>query len=120
MEESAHRNLEVHLTGRLSQSDFQDFVPAAARKISEWGKFGIVVVMRNFDGCEPGAVWEDIKWDLKHYHDVERIALVGEKRWQAGMSKFCKPFMAAEIKYFDMNDLDRARQWVDEPLAVLA
>jgi len=120
IENREYRNLEVHLTGKLSRDDFLEFVPVADRLVSEWGRFGILAVMRNFDGCEPGAIWEDLKWDLKHYHDVERVALVGERKWQAGMSKFCKPFTGAEIRYFDIRDLERARHWCSETEAVLA
>lgn len=118
IEKSGGRTLEVHLSGRLTRGDFMDFIPAAERIIHEWGKCGIMVIMRNFEGCEVSALWEDIKWDAKHYHDVERVALVGEKKWQAGMSKFCQPFSGAEIRYFDVRDLERARHWVEEAVAV--
>ncbi len=120
IERSDGHTLEIHLTGKLSRADFLEFIPVAERFISDWGKFAIAVVMRDFQGCEPGAVWEDLKWDLKHYHDVERIALVGEKKWQAGMGKFCQPFTGAEIKYFDLRNLPEARHWAEEPLAVPA
>jgi hypothetical protein len=120
IEKSDGRTLEIHLTQKLTRADFMEFIPVAERFINDWGKFGIIVVMRDFGGCEVGALWEDLKWDMKHYSDVERVALVGEKKWQAGMSKFCKPFNGAEIRYFDMRDLNQARLWVEESLAVPA
>lgn len=114
VEQSNGKVLEVHMTGKLTSRDYQDFIPMAERSIKEWGKFSLLVVMRNFVGCDKGALWEEIKWDWKHFTDVERIALVGEEKWQAGMSKFCKPFTAAEIRYFDMSDMENARTWVEE------
>lgn len=120
IENSEAHTLEVHLTGKLLRGDFLEFIPAAERAIAQWGKFGIMVVMRNFEGCEVSALWEDIKWDARHYNDVERVALIGEKKWQAGMSKFCQPFSGAEIRYFDVRDLEQARHWVEEALAVPA
>jgi hypothetical protein len=106
--------LEVHMSGKLSRADYMEFVPITERLIKEWERFSLLVVMKDFHGWEMGAIWEDIKWDVKHCSDIERIALVGEKSWQAGMSKFCKPFTSAEIRYFDMSDLEQARHWVHE------
>ena len=42
--------------------------------------------MKDFHGWDAGALWEDIKFDLKHFSDIERVAMVGEKKWQKGMS----------------------------------
>ena len=120
VEQISGKVLEVHITGKLTTDDYKAFIPMAQRSIREWGKFSLLVVMRDFLGCDPGAFWEEVKWDLEHFSDVERIALVGEKKWQAGMSKFCKPFTRAEIRYFDVRDLEQARHWVEEYHAVAA
>jgi hypothetical protein len=29
--------------------------------------------------------FEDIKFDLKHFADIERLALVGDRKWEAGI-----------------------------------
>jgi len=68
--------------------------------------------MVDFHGWHAGALWEDMKFDLRHFADIERLALVGETRWQKAMGIFCKPFTKAEIKYFDLNDIDEAYAWI--------
>lgn len=120
VEQNSGKVLEVYMTGKLTQQDYQEFIPMAERSIREWGKFSLLVVMRDFLGCDQGAVWEEIKFDWAHFSDVERIALVGEKKWQAGMSKFCQPFTRAEIRYFDIRDVEQARNWAEEVHAALA
>jgi hypothetical protein len=57
-------------------------------------------------------LWEDIKFDVKHFRDIERLALVGEKKWEEGMATFCKPFTTAEVRYFDRAQVDDAREWI--------
>ena len=59
-----------------------------------------------------GALWDDIKFDLKHFADIERLAIVGEKAWEKGMSVFCRPFTAASIRYFDRAAVEEARGWL--------
>lgn len=69
--------------------------------------------MKDFHGWEAGALWEDIKFDVKHFRDIERLAMVGERKWEKGMSLFCKPFTTAEIRYFERGEAAQAREWLE-------
>jgi hypothetical protein len=51
---------------------------------------------------------------VHHFNDIERIALVGETRWQRGMATFCKPFTTAEIRFFPLERVHEARCWIAE------
>ena len=51
-----------------------------------------------FPRVSAGAFWEDAKFGLHHYRDIERIAVVGEKTWQRAMTTICRPFTQAEIE----------------------
>jgi SpoIIAA-like len=84
-------------------------VPAVDAQIKEFGKLRILFVMQDFHGWTVGAAWEDLKFDLKHWKDIERLALVGDKRWEKGMATFCKPFTKAHIRYFDSSQIEGAR-----------
>jgi SpoIIAA-like len=72
------------------------------------------VYMTGFHGWEAGALWEDVKFDIKHFADIERLAMVGDKKWQHGMAAFCKPFTKATIRYFDHAEAAEARTWLGE------
>ena len=71
--------------------------------------------MFDFHGWNAGALWDDLKFDLKHFSDIERLAIVGDKAWEKGMSVFCRPFTTATIRYFDRSAIEDARQWVAAP-----
>jgi len=111
-EKSADDYLEVELNGKLTKEDYAAFVPAIELAIRQHGKIRMIVVMRDFQGWTAGALWEDVKFDWKHYGDIERLAIVGEKKWEAGMAQFCRPFTRATIKFFDIADIDDARRWM--------
>lgn len=104
--------LEIEVTGRLEKADYEQFVPLVEDRIAAHGKVSILFVMRDFHGWEAGAMWEDLKFDLKHFSDIDRLALVGDKKWQAGMAVFCKPFTTAKVRYFELDRLAEARKWV--------
>jgi hypothetical protein len=60
------------------------------------------------------AMWDDVKFATTHCTKVDRIALVGDKKWEKWMASVCKPFTMATIKYFDAKDMDAAWAWVKE------
>jgi hypothetical protein len=109
---SAGRILEVRVTGKLTKEAYQKFVPAVDAQVKEYGKLRILFVMQEFHGWTAGAMWEDLKFDLKHWKDIERLAIVGDKKWEKGMAAFCKPFTKASIRYFDVAQVEEAREWL--------
>jgi hypothetical protein len=106
--------LEVRVTGKLTKEVYQELVPIVDNQIEQFGKLRILFTMHDFHGWTAGALWEDTKFDLKHWKDIERLAIVGEKEWEHGMATFCKPFTTAKIKYFDHSQLAEARAWLAE------
>jgi hypothetical protein len=104
--------LVVRASDKLTKEDYEQFLPAVERLIKEQGKIRLLFAMRDFHGWEAGALWEDIKFDFKHYADIERLAMVGEKKWEEWMAKFCRPFTSAEIRYFDQSRVEEARHWI--------
>ena len=104
--------LEIELSGRLQRKDYEHFLPAVERLVKAHGKIRMLVEMHDFHGWSAGALWEDVKFDLKHFRDIERLAIVGEKAWERGMAAFCKPFTTAKVRYFKRPAIEQARRWV--------
>ena len=113
-EENGGKILAVHVTGKLVRADYADFVPEFERLLRQHGKLRVLFDMTGFHGWDAGAAWEDLKFDLKHFGDIERLAMVGDKKWQQGMAAFFKPFTKATTRYFDQADAAAARQWLGE------
>jgi hypothetical protein len=112
--EDGGKVLVVRASGKLEQADYEHLVPVFERLVRNHGKLRVLFDMADFHGWEAGALWQDIKFDFKHSNDIERLALVGERRWQHGMASFCKMFTTATIQYFDHADATAARNWLDE------
>ena len=104
--------LELALQRAVAQGQ-STFWPATEAAIKTHGKVRILFIMHDFHGWDAGAMWEDIKFDLKHFAHIERLAIVGETKWEKGMSMFCRPFTTAKIKYFDHADIAKARDWIE-------
>lgn len=105
---------EVDLHGKLSRQDFERIAPDTEALIERYGKIRLLVTMHDFEGWDLGALWEEIKWEARHFHHVERIAIVGDEGWHQKMARLCKSFTTAKIRYFNLRQLDAAYAWVNQ------
>jgi hypothetical protein len=119
-EEADGKIVNVHLSGKLTRADYHHFIPEVDRLIAKHGTIRVLCLMEDFHGWEMGALWEDIKFEVKHFADIERLALVGQSKWQAGMATFCKPFTRATVRYFDSRDARLAEEWIAAGLPTAA
>ena len=113
-DESGNNIVLIQVRGKVAKADYEQFVPAFKQLVQQHGKLRVLFEMEQFHGWEVGALWEDIKFDLRHFSDIERLAMVGEKKWQKGLAAFCKPFTKAKIRYFDHTDAAAARTWLGQ------
>jgi hypothetical protein len=113
-EKNGGKVLEVQVSGKLTHDDYNHFVPAFERLVKQHGKVRVLFEMAAFHGWDAGALWDDIKFDVRHFADIERLAIVDDKKWEKGMSTFCRPFTTAKIRYFDSATIKDARAWLDE------
>ena len=114
-EKNSGKLLEVRVSGKLVHADYERFVPEFERLNREHGKLRVMFEMVDFHGWEAAALWDDIKFDVKHFSDLERVAMVGDKKWEKGMAAFCRPFTTATVRYFDHTAINDARAWLEAP-----
>jgi hypothetical protein len=104
----------VKATGKLTAADYEAFVPALERCIEARGPVRLLFEMHDFHGWELGAMWDDLKFGAHHAHDIERIAMIGETKWQKHLATFSKPFTLAKVRYFNATERDEAKAWINE------
>ncbi|OYW73931.1 MAG: STAS/SEC14 domain-containing protein [Verrucomicrobia bacterium 12-59-8] len=113
-EENQGKTVVVHVSGKLVTADYEHFVPEFDRLVGLYGKLHLLFEMTDFHGWTAGALWEDTKFAIHHFGNIERIAMVGDTKWEHGMATFCKPFTKATIRYFDHTAAAEARKWLAE------
>jgi hypothetical protein len=111
-EESGGRMLEVRATGKLAASDYVELIPTFEQLNKQHGKLRVLFELHDFHGWTAGGLWQDFKFEEKHFSDIERLAIIGETKWQALLAKFCKPFTTAHVRFFRPEQVDTAREWL--------
>jgi hypothetical protein len=112
LSESSEKILGFKVSGKLTDEDYKAFVPQIEKIIQEFGRISLLLELDDFHGWDLGAAWDDFKFGMKHIKDFKRVAIVGDKKWEEWMAKLAKPFMRAEVKYFDGSQLQDAWGWL--------
>ncbi len=112
LEENGVRIVILTFTGKVDKADYELFVPQLEGLLEEKKPVRILVELREFQGWTVGALWEDTKFGAKHFNDIDRLAVVGDRRWEKGLAAFIKPFTTADVRYFDIQEMETARAWL--------
>ena len=75
----------MRVSGKLLHQDYELFVPALEKLIEKHGSIRCLVEMIDLHGIELRALWDEIKFDVRHARQIERCAVVGDKAWEAWM-----------------------------------
>src|ERR1700743_611185 len=96
--EQAGNIADVLVSGKLLPADYQEFTQEFERLVQKHGKLRVLFEMADFHGWGDGALWKEIEFDWKHLSDMERIAVVGDKKWEQMVTTLSKPFISAETR----------------------
>ncbi len=108
------RVIDVTISGKLTDADYEKFVPLTEQRIKQFGRIGMVIILKEFEGWDVTAMWDDLKFDINHFSDIKKMAVVGHSKWDKFLSVLSRPFTAAELKYFDESEITAARQWASQ------
>ena len=114
MSASSKNVIGFRMTGKLTNADYKALAPEFEDGIKRYGKIRLLWLLEDFHGWEPRAAWDDYDYWRKYGKEIERVAIVGNKRWEEWMTKLAQLFMKGGVKYFDESQLDDAWAWVRE------
>jgi hypothetical protein len=103
-------------TGEVTAEDYQAvLVPAIEEKLSSTKKVRLLYVLgEGFEGYTGAAAWEDAKVGLKHLTRFDRVAVVSDVDWIKHSVKVFGFVMPCEVRVFENDELQKAREWVSE------
>lgn len=105
--------LAARITGMLTHPELVALQQAASDIIRQQDKVRLLLVTENFGGWQRGGDWGDLSFQLEHDAHIEKMAIVGEKKWEDLALIFAsKGFRSFPIEYFPATDVAKARAWL--------
>jgi hypothetical protein len=99
-------------SGKVTEEDYRDVLVPALTAALEQGDVRLLYVLGEGFGYSPGAVWQDTKLFGKHLKGWKRVAIVSDADWLENMVKAFGWMMPGEIKVFESDDVDDAKEWL--------
>lgn len=99
--------------GKLTKEDYEKILPVLNQLEEKYPKIRWYFEMApDFDGWSLKAAAKDLNFDLSHAKQLEKIAMVGDKKWEEWLTEIMKPFTSAEIKFFELSQKEEAQVWI--------
>jgi len=117
MNDLPERVLGLKASGEVTADDYKTvLVPAIEEQLTKHRKVRLLYVIgAEFKGYTGGAAWEDAKVGMRHLTSFERVAVVTDVDWIENMIKAFGFAIPGEVRVFDDDDFEDARQWISEP-----
>src|SRR4051812_18426461 len=94
--------VRARASGRLTHTDCRRLIERVEQLIHQCGKARVLLEFDDCRSCSIRAAWDDLQFAVQHRADVDRCAVIGEKKWQKWMTHFCQPFL--NVRYFERSE----------------
>ncbi len=102
----------MSLSGHVDRRDYDKMLPTLEAKIKQYGKLNLYAEVHQVEEYTLRALWEDLKFDVRHLTDFRRVAIVGDKKWMHWATGMAAAFTTAELKYFEPGQKVQALNWL--------
>src|SRR4051794_9265176 len=99
------------VAGKLAAEDYRDVLLPALEKAAASGDVRFLVVIPQFEGFTPGALWQDLKTGMESWHAWKRVALVTDEEWMRYATEWFGWMTPGEVKHFPLDRRADAIAW---------
>jgi hypothetical protein len=114
LERSSGSVFGLEICGKETGENLEQIKPLLGELLMEHEKVNILILLTDFTGWDLKGFFGEIRLGLKFYNRMNKIAIVGDKKWEELLVKIDAPFEKAEERFFYLNDLEKAWEWVEE------
>jgi hypothetical protein len=113
--------MEIRMTAPITDSDYSDtLVPAIDAAITGTDSLRLLVIVEaGISDFTLGAMMQDARTGLKHWHGFDRIAIATDTAALRRTIGAFSVFMPCPVAVFPMSGADEARRWLRESLGTI-
>ncbi len=106
--------ITLKVSGKLTHPELTAIQKRAEEILNEHGKMNTLIVLDAFEGWEKEGDWGDLSFLLKNDKFMERMAIVGDKKWEDLALVFAgKGFRDCVVEYFPTQEAAEAQAWLE-------
>lgn len=102
------------VSGALKKQELATAQAELVKSLTPAGKAKSFIILENFAGWQRGEDWGDVSFYFEHSDQVEKIAIVGDPKWEGEALMFVGAGLRrAPVKYFPTGHEQEARLWIN-------
>jgi hypothetical protein len=103
----------LEAVGKVTDEDYRHvLIPAVTEALQRNDVRLLYVLGEGFESYSPGGVWADTKLWAGHLKGWKKIAIVTDADWLEHSVKAFGWLIPGEVKVFDTDDVDDAKEWL--------
>ncbi|MEQ9618476.1 MAG: STAS/SEC14 domain-containing protein [Deltaproteobacteria bacterium] len=101
------------LKGRIEDEEFDEALGMIEEKLKNHEKLRVYAEVEKVGGMSVNTLMKDIHFNLRHWRDFEKEAVVSDKGWIETWVKFAsRLFPHIEVRHFSFEEKEEAMEWV--------
>jgi len=114
LEQQSDRLFRLRVQGQLKKSELDAVQNDIVAKMTV-RPVQLLVILESFTGWERTEAWSDTEFFFSHQGDFEKIAVVGDPRWETEVLAFTGVgIRQGPVKFFPETCEQEARAWLAE------
>jgi hypothetical protein len=111
--DTTDRLVTFRITGKLTYAEFAESQKQAGEIIKRLDKARFLALLEGFEGVEQEGDWGDVDFQMQFDKFIEKIAIVGDKKWEGMTTLFTgKGVRRVPIEFFETAELPQAKVWL--------
>lgn len=103
--------VEIEINGEVTEDEMNEFETYIKQKVEEHGKLNALIFIKDLDYTVEGFI-EEIKFDIKHLDDFNKVALVSDEKWIELGEKLSTFMPSVDAEHFDPDERQKAMAWL--------
>lgn len=106
--------LTLKASDKLTKEDLKALTDPTREFVDNVDDPHLLMLLDNFRGWKDAAAfWKDLQLDSEMIGYFDRIAVVGDRKWEDWGTRLMNPITKSELKFFDLADKEKARKWLE-------
>lgn len=111
---SAGPAVAYRLTRPLAREEMQQITRELEGTIAAEGNVRVLIDLQAFPYEDLGALWEDLKFDVRHGRNLDRLALLGGGEVEKWATRIFAALSFTKCRFFEHDQLEKAWKWLTE------
>lgn len=115
MSESSGPVVGYKMVGKVTAEDYQQLETEIQALVDQYDDdVCLLINLEEFAGEQVKAWLPDLRFGHRFHDKIDKMAIVGDKRWYKWLTALADPFYADDAEYFPLEEIDQAWAWLRE------